>query len=122
MAKLGTFAEHSVAHEASLVPGDPDCAVLGVAALVSCGVTTGWGSAVYRAEVMPGDTVAVVGVGGVGINAVQGAEMVGAKYIVAVDPFWSSSRRQPSTSAPRSRKVHGGGAAHGHRADTGADG
>jgi S-(hydroxymethyl)glutathione dehydrogenase/alcohol dehydrogenase len=85
MAKLGTFAEHSVAHEASLVPVDPDVP-LGVVALVSCGVTTGWGSAVYRAEVMPGDTVVVVGVGGVGINAVQGAHMVGAKYIVAVDP------------------------------------
>ena len=85
MAKLGTFAEHSVAHEASLVPVDPDVP-LGVVALVSCGVTTGWGSAVYRAEVMPGDTVVVVGVGGVGINAVQGAHMVGARNIVAVDP------------------------------------
>jgi S-(hydroxymethyl)glutathione dehydrogenase/alcohol dehydrogenase len=85
MAKLGTFAEHSVAHEASLVPVDPDVP-LGVVALVSCGVTTGWGSAVYRAEVKPGDTVVVVGVGGVGINAVQGAHMVGAKNIVAVDP------------------------------------
>ncbi len=85
MAKLGTFAEHSVAHEASLVPVDPEMP-LGVVALVSCGVTTGWGSAVYRAEVMPGDTVVVVGVGGVGINAVQGAHMVGAKNIVAVDP------------------------------------
>jgi S-(hydroxymethyl)glutathione dehydrogenase/alcohol dehydrogenase len=85
MSKLGTFAEHGVAHEASLVPVDPDLP-LGVVALVSCGVTTGWGSAVYRAEVMPGDTVVVVGVGGVGINAVQGARMVGAKNIVAVDP------------------------------------
>jgi S-(hydroxymethyl)glutathione dehydrogenase/alcohol dehydrogenase len=85
MAKLGTFAEHSVSHEASLVKVDPDLP-LGVVALVSCGVTTGWGSAVYRAEVMPGDTVVVVGIGGVGINAVQGARMVGAKNIVAVDP------------------------------------
>jgi NDMA-dependent alcohol dehydrogenase len=85
MAKLGTFAEHSVAHEASLVKVDADLP-LNVVALVSCGVTTGWGSAVYRAEVMPGDTVVVVGVGGVGINAVQGARMVGARNIVAVDP------------------------------------
>jgi NDMA-dependent alcohol dehydrogenase len=85
MSKLGTFAEHSVVHEASLVKVDPDLP-LSVVALVSCGVTTGWGSAVYRAEVMPGDTVVVVGVGGVGINAVQGARMVGAKNIVAVDP------------------------------------
>jgi NDMA-dependent alcohol dehydrogenase len=85
MAKLGTFAEHSVTHEASLVAVDPELP-LSVVALVSCGVTTGWGSAVYRAEVMPGDTAVVVGVGGVGINAVQGARMVGAKNVVAVDP------------------------------------
>ena len=85
MSKLGTFAEHGVVHEASLVQVDPDVP-LNVVALVSCGVTTGWGSAVYRAEVRPGDTVVVVGVGGVGINAVQGARMVGARNIVAVDP------------------------------------
>jgi NDMA-dependent alcohol dehydrogenase len=85
MAKLGTFAQHSVCHEASLVRVDSDLP-LGVVALVSCGVTTGWGSAVYRAKVMPGQTVVVVGVGGVGINAVQGARMVGAKNIIAVDP------------------------------------
>jgi S-(hydroxymethyl)glutathione dehydrogenase/alcohol dehydrogenase len=85
MAKVGTFAEHAVVHEASLVKVDRDLPLSAVA-LVSCGVTTGWGSAVYRAEVRPGDTVVVVGVGGVGINAVQGARMVGARYIVAVDP------------------------------------
>jgi NDMA-dependent alcohol dehydrogenase len=85
MAKVGTFAQHSVVHEASLVKVDRDLP-LNVVALVSCGVTTGWGSAVYRAEVKPGETVVVVGVGGVGINAVQGAHMAGAKNIVAVDP------------------------------------
>ncbi len=85
MSKLGTFAQHGVSHEASLVAVDPDLP-LAVVALVSCGVATGWGSAVYRAEVRPGDTVVVVGVGGVGINAVQGARMVGARTIVAVDP------------------------------------
>ena len=85
MSKLGTFADNGVVHEASLVSVDPELP-LSVVALVSCGVTTGWGSAVYRAKVMPGQTVVVVGVGGVGINAVQGARMVGAKNIVAVDP------------------------------------
>ena len=84
MAKVGTFAEHSVVHEASLVKVDRDLP-LNVVALVSCGVTTGWGSAVYRAEIKPGETVVVIGVGGVGINAVQGAAMVGAKNIIAVD-------------------------------------
>ena len=85
MSKLGTFAEHGVVHEASLVKVEPDLPLSAVA-LVSCGVTTGWGSAVYRAEVEPGDTVVVVGVGGVGMNAVQGARMVGAKNVIAVDP------------------------------------
>ena len=101
MAKLGTFAEHGVAHEASLVPVDPDVP-LGVVALVSCGVTTGWGSAVYRAEVKPGDTVVVVGVGGVGINAVQGATWWGRGTSSPWTP-WSSSRRRPSTSVPPTR-------------------
>jgi Zn-dependent alcohol dehydrogenase len=55
-------------------------------ALVSCGVATGFGSAVQRAEVKPGDTVVVIGVGGVGANAVQGARMAGAARIIAVDP------------------------------------
>lgn len=85
MAKLGTFAEHGVVHEWSLVKVDPDLPMAAVA-LVSCGVATGWGSAVYRAEVQPGQTVVVVGVGGVGVNAVQGARMVGARHVVAVDP------------------------------------
>jgi len=84
MAKLGTFAEHMVVSEASLVKIDPHVG-LSVAALVSCGVATGWGSAVHRAEVAPGETVVVVGVGGIGMNAVQGARMAGAKYVVAVD-------------------------------------
>jgi NDMA-dependent alcohol dehydrogenase len=88
MSKLGTFAEHGVVNQASLVKVDGDLP-MNVVALVSCGVTTGWGSAVYRAEVQPGDTVVVVGVGGVGMNAVQGAHMVGARNVVAVDlvPF-----------------------------------
>jgi NDMA-dependent alcohol dehydrogenase len=85
MSKLGTFAEYGVVHEASLVKVGREFPLQAVA-LVSCGVTTGWGSAVYRAEVEQGDTVVVVGVGGVGMNAVQGAHMAGAKHVVAVDP------------------------------------
>ena len=85
MAKLGTFSEHSVVNEQSLVKVDADLPLPAVA-LVSCGVTTGWGSAVHRAEVRPGETVVVVGIGGVGINAVQGARMCSARTIVAVDP------------------------------------
>ena len=86
LAKLGTFAEHSVVHEASVIKVDADLPMAAVA-LVSCGVTTGWGSAVHRAEVQPGETAVVVGIGGVGINAVQGARMAGARYVIAVDPI-----------------------------------
>ena len=85
MTKLGTFSEHTVCAESSVVKVDADLP-LPVVALVSCGVATGWGSAVYRAGTRPGDTVVVIGVGGVGINAVQGARMVSARNIIAVDP------------------------------------
>ncbi len=85
MCCLGTFATHTIVNEASCVKLDDDIPV-DKAALVGCGVTTGWGSAVYRADVQPGETVVVVGVGGVGINAVQGAAMAGARNVVAVDP------------------------------------
>jgi NDMA-dependent alcohol dehydrogenase len=86
MCMLGTFAEHTVVNEASCikipkdVPFDRAC-------LLGCGVVTGWGSAVYAAEVTPGDVVVVVGVGGIGINAVQGARLAGARQIWAIDPF-----------------------------------
>ena len=85
MAKLGTFAEYACVAEASVIKVDPDLP-LEVVALVSCGVATGWGSATKRADVRPGDTVVVVGVGGIGINAVQGAAAAGAKRVIAVDP------------------------------------
>jgi len=84
-SKLGTFSEHTVCSESSVVKVDPDLRLAAVA-LVSCGVATGWGSAVHRAGTQPGDTVVVVGVGGIGINAVQGARMSSARNIVAVDP------------------------------------
>ena len=47
---------------------------------------TGWGSAVYSAQVQPGDMVAVVGAGGIGSNAIQGAKLAGARVIAAIDP------------------------------------
>jgi S-(hydroxymethyl)glutathione dehydrogenase/alcohol dehydrogenase len=54
---------------------------------MGCGVVTGWGSAVYAADVQPGETVVVAGVGGIGANAIQGAKLAGAKRIIAVDPL-----------------------------------
>jgi NDMA-dependent alcohol dehydrogenase len=84
LAKLGTFAEHMLLSEDSLIKVDPDLPMIPVA-LVSCGVATGFGSAVNRAEVTAGDTVVVVGCGGIGSNAIQGAKAAGAKNVVAVD-------------------------------------
>jgi NDMA-dependent alcohol dehydrogenase len=85
MCCIGTFGEYTVASEASCIKIDNDIP-LQTAALVGCGVTTGWGSAVYAAEVKTGETVVVVGCGGVGMNAVQGAAMAGARHVIAVDP------------------------------------
>jgi NDMA-dependent alcohol dehydrogenase len=88
MSLVGCFATHQVMHEASLIKIDPEIP-LDKAALVSCGVTTGWGSAVHTAGVKPGDVVVVVGIGGIGANALQGAKIAGARWIVAVDPVES---------------------------------
>jgi S-(hydroxymethyl)glutathione dehydrogenase/alcohol dehydrogenase len=86
MAKLGTFAERTVVSAASLLPIDADLPLTS-ACLVSCGVSTGWGSAVERGGTKPGDIVVVVGTGGLGFSAVQGARMAGAGHIVAIDPI-----------------------------------
>jgi len=85
LCMLGTFTQYGVVSEYSCVKIHPDIP-LDVAALVGCGVPTGWGSSVYGAGVRAGDTVVIYGVGGVGINAVQGAVYAGAKNVVAVDP------------------------------------
>ena len=85
MCALGTFAEHAIVTEQSLVKVDQAVSV-DVAVLISCGVITGWGVAVKAGQVRPGDTVLVVGAGGVGINAVQGARHAGASHIIVADP------------------------------------
>ncbi|MBV9197996.1 MAG: NDMA-dependent alcohol dehydrogenase [Solirubrobacterales bacterium] len=85
MCMLGTFSTHTVVNEDSVVKIDEDIP-LDKAALVGCGVTTGFGTAVYGAEVGAGDTVVVLGIGGVGANAVQGARLAGATRIIAIDP------------------------------------
>jgi alcohol dehydrogenase (nicotinoprotein) len=85
MCLLGTFGQYGVVHEASVVKVDDDLP-LDKAVLVGCGVTTGWGSAVYAAGVQAGESVVVYGIGGIGINAVQGAAYAGARHVIAVDP------------------------------------
>lgn len=85
MCLLGTFSEYTVVPQASVVKIDGGIP-LDRAALIGCGVTTGYGSAVRTGEVRAGDTVVVVGAGGIGMNAIQGARIAGALAIVAVDP------------------------------------
>ena len=98
---IGSFAEYTVVSALSCVKIDKDIP-LDKAALVSCGVTTGWGSAVYAGKVQPGDTVAVVGCGGIGMNAVQGAAMSGARHVVAVDPVPFKREQAPVFGATHS--------------------
>jgi len=83
-AQLGTFSEYIVVHEASIIKIDP-WYDLRAAALISCGLATGFGSAVTRGGVKPGDVVAVIGCGGVGSGAIQGAVHAGARAVIAID-------------------------------------
>jgi NDMA-dependent alcohol dehydrogenase len=86
MCMLGTFSQYSTISETSCVRVDKDLP-LDVVVLVGCGVPTGWGSAVYAADVTPGETVIVYGIGGIGANAIQGAAHAGAMNLIAVDPL-----------------------------------
>ncbi|WP_224402269.1 NDMA-dependent alcohol dehydrogenase [Pseudonocardia sp. ICBG1034] len=85
MCGISTFCETTLVSEDSCVKV-PDDIPLEVACLVGCGVGTGWGSAVNAGGVQPGHTTIVMGIGGIGINAVQGASHAGAANIIAVDP------------------------------------
>ena len=82
---VSTFAELTVMPEWSCIKID-DHIPLDVAALLGCAVPTGWGSAVNAAQVRPGDVVIVMGIGGIGISAVQGASHAGASRVIAIDP------------------------------------
>jgi S-(hydroxymethyl)glutathione dehydrogenase/alcohol dehydrogenase len=85
MCGISTFLETTTVSQDSCVKV-PDDIPLDVACLVGCGVGTGWGSAVNAGEVQPGHTTIIMGIGGIGINAVQGAAHAGASNIIAVDP------------------------------------
>lgn len=84
MAASGTFSETTIipAIGAVKIPDDFD---MRLAALIGCGVLTGTGAALNTAHIRKGDTVAVVGCGGVGLNVIQGAKIAGAGEIIAVD-------------------------------------
>ena len=80
----GAFAEKVVVDQSQIVK-IPDDVAKDVASLISCGVITGVGAAVNAAGIRPGQDVVVIGAGGVGLNAIQGARIAGARRIVAVD-------------------------------------
>ncbi len=82
--RTGAFAEEVVVHRSQVVRVPPSLAPE-CAALLSCGVLTGYGAAVNAGRVRPGESVAAFGAGGVGMNCIQGAAVAGAERIVAVD-------------------------------------
>jgi len=81
---IATFAERSIAPVEAVVKIEPEIP-LDLSCLIGCGVTTGVGAALNTAKVRPGDSVVVIGCGGVGLNVIQGARIAGATNIVAVD-------------------------------------
>jgi S-(hydroxymethyl)glutathione dehydrogenase/alcohol dehydrogenase len=81
---LSTFAEEMLVHENKLVKVGKEIP-FDTAALVSCSVATGLGAVFRRAQVEPGSNVAVIGCGGVGLNAIQGAVIAGANRVIAID-------------------------------------
>ncbi len=84
MGRIGGFAEQLLVHEHSVVPIRKDMP-LDRAALIGCAVTTGVGAVTRTARVEPGSTVAVLGCGGIGLSAIQGAAIAGASRVVAID-------------------------------------
>ena len=83
-ANVAAFAEYVVIHESQLAP-IPDDLPLDQASLISCGVITGSGAVMNTANVEPDSSVVIIGAGGVGLNSVQAAEIVGAYPIIAID-------------------------------------
>ncbi len=109
MCMLGTFSERATISENSCVKVADDVP-LDKAVLIGCGVPTGFGSAVHAAATEPGDTIAIYGIGGIGINAVQGAALAGAANVVAIDPLENkremAERMGATHSCPTAEEAH----------------
>jgi NDMA-dependent alcohol dehydrogenase len=121
MGKVACFAEYAVVPEVGCIPA-PAGLDFPQMALIGCSVTTGVGAALFNAAVQPGDSVAVIGCGGVGLNVLQGARLAGATTIVAVDvktaaldfarKFGATHTVNPRTedAVERVKAITGGGA------------
>ena len=81
---LGTMSEYTVVKEAAVVKMDKNIPFTS-ASIIGCGVMTGWGSAVNAAKVKAGSSTCIIGCGGVGLNAIQGARLSGAAKVIAID-------------------------------------
>ena len=99
MNLLGTFAPYMTVHKDSVVKIDEDIP-FETAAIMGCAVPTGFGSATNVAEIKAGETVIIVGVGGIGMSALQGAVISGAKQISSRSTPTSGSATRRSSSAP----------------------
>ncbi len=84
MARLGGFAEQMLVHQNGLVKVIEEMP-LDKACLIGCGITTGFGAVVRTAGVEVGSTVCVIGAGGIGLSAIQGARIAGANKVIVVD-------------------------------------
>jgi S-(hydroxymethyl)glutathione dehydrogenase/alcohol dehydrogenase len=84
MARLGGFAEEMLVHQNGLVKVAPDMP-LDKACLIGCGITTGFGAVTRTAAIEVGSTVCVIGAGGIGLAAIQGARIAGARKVIVVD-------------------------------------
>ncbi len=104
-AGVSTFAAYSVIPEKALLKIPPHVP-LGAAALLGCAVVTGYGAVVNAARVKPGDTVAVFGAGGVGLNVIQTAAHAGAARLIAVDPGAGEARHGGVLRRHRRRRRH----------------
>jgi len=101
VCRLGTFSNYLVCHESQTIKL-PEDIPFDVACLVSCGVATGWGAAVNGGDIHAGDVVMVLGAGGGGMNAVQGARHAGADHVLVVDPVAFKREQAPAFGATES--------------------
>ena len=102
---LGTFARYTLVCAEAVTPLPPDLP-LDAACILGCAVMTGVGSAVNVAAVAPGDTVAVLGCGGVGLNVIQGARIAGARSIIAIDRVPARLERARTLGATHTLAPH----------------
>ena len=84
MMNVGSFAEQVLVHHSQIAVMPKDVS-FSVASLLGCGVITGVGAAINTTKIKPGESVVVIGTGGVGLNCIQGAALSGANPLIAVD-------------------------------------